>query len=391
VSLPLTLVLLERDTASAAATEESVRRARDVGVLVAADFDALAEILARARATALVVGGDPGGFDPLSVCRRLKGDPALRALPVWIGVEPGDRALKERALDAGADDFVTLPLEAAELVAKARSAGRAADAASRAAAAEAIAATAREELRVTREGVSAMLGTLLEAARPGSTDRGTKVAALALALADRFGIPQPFRPDLEFAARFHFLGRLAAAPPVVDGAPEPWRAAQLAQSILKHVAPLRDAPDVIGSMYENWDGTGHPDHLQQGQIPLRSRMLRVLSDFFDLLESDDALPSEEAHARLAAHAGTRYDPLVLVHLRAVLGETHDGDLRSSCRVVEIQDLRPGMVLADDLTTDSGVKLLARDTVLTPATLGMILRRHRLEPIVPGAVVRRGMG
>jgi hypothetical protein len=47
-----------------------------------------------------------------------------------------------------------------------------------------------------------------------------------------------------------------------------------------------------------------------------------------------------------------------------------------------------MVLAEDLYTDAGLKLLSRGTELTPATLEIIQRRHRAEPILNGAAVRR---
>ena len=46
--------------------------------------------------------------------------------------------------------------------------------------------------------------------------------------------------------------------------------------------------ELIGGIFENWDGTGHPDRLRQGQIPLRSRILRILIDYQGLLQSGAA-------------------------------------------------------------------------------------------------------
>jgi len=80
--------------------------------------------------------------------------------------------------------------------------------------------------------------------------------------------------------------------------------------------------------------------------------------------------------------------MVMVHLRALLSgagehEQHAGDLH-----VPENELLVGMVLAEDLCTDSGIKLLARETRITHATLDLIHRRHQLEPIVHGAAVLR---
>ena len=47
-----------------------------------------------------------------------------------------------------------------------------------------------------------------------------------------------------------------------------------------------------------------------------------------------------------------------------------------------------MVLADDLFTSSGVKLLAKGARLTAGVLDTILRRHRSDPIVHGAWIER---
>jgi hypothetical protein len=90
---------------------------------------------------------------------------------------------------------------------------------------------------------------------------------------------------------------------------------------------------------------------------------------------------------MSERAGTAYDPLVLVHLAAVVEglQASGGAARSA--TIPISELREGMVLAEDLYTESGVKLLKRGTVLTAAALDTIRRRHRFEPILRGAAVR----
>ena len=60
------------------------------------------------------------GIDGYEVCRRLRADPATAFVGVVMITASGEQE-KRRALDAGADDFVTKPFDQAELLARVRS------------------------------------------------------------------------------------------------------------------------------------------------------------------------------------------------------------------------------------------------------------------------------
>jgi hypothetical protein len=167
-----------------------------------------------------------------------------------------------------------------------------------------------------------------------------------------------------------------------------WKYIVGTRAIFSQVEGLAGATELVGALYENWDGSGHPDHLQSGQIPLRSRILRVVVDLFAALGTRVNPSTTEVLEELQDHAGTRYDPMVIVHLRAVLQGANDGDVRGKRVVVPVPELKVGMVLAEDLCSDSGLKLLARSTRLTPQTLEVIRRRHAAEPLANGATITR---
>jgi signal transduction histidine kinase len=64
------------------------------------------------------------GMDGIEVCRRLKSDPQLRAIPVIMLTAKGAEEDVVNGLDAGADDYVTKPFRNSVLSARLRSAVR---------------------------------------------------------------------------------------------------------------------------------------------------------------------------------------------------------------------------------------------------------------------------
>jgi HD-GYP domain-containing protein (c-di-GMP phosphodiesterase class II) len=66
--------------------------------------------------------------------------------------------------------------------------------------------------------------------------------------------------------------------------------------------------------HERWDGTGYPEGLAQGQIPLGARIIFV-ADAFDAMTNDRVyrrkLSIDDALAELERCAGTQFDPNVV--------------------------------------------------------------------------------
>lgn len=60
------------------------------------------------------------GIDGFEVCRRLRADAALGEVPIVMVTALGDRASRLRGLEAGADDFLSKPVDRLELRLRAR-------------------------------------------------------------------------------------------------------------------------------------------------------------------------------------------------------------------------------------------------------------------------------
>lgn len=239
-----------------------------------------------------------------------------------------------------------------------------------------------------------LLAQIVDLSVPGAALRGTETARLAARLAERFEVPEALLRDLSVAARLHEIGKVILAADRTEGeGPEDviegdaWRYAVAAKELLERTDGLETAAELIGGIFENWDGTGHPDRLRQGQIPLRSRILRILIDYQRAVSQGHLTPVAGVE-RLHDYAGTRYDPLAVAYFDAIIRASDQSDWQEARMRVPVCDLAEGMVLSDDLFTSSGVKLLAKGATLGAATLETILRRHRSDPIIHGAWIER---
>jgi response regulator RpfG family c-di-GMP phosphodiesterase len=389
-----TVLLVDDEPLALHAHGEILRLHGGLRVLTASDGDEGLAIARIHRPDLVVSDLRMPGLDGAELCRAIRADRTLEGC-MFVLLTGVQEPSAEIADHVGIDDILLKPVTAVELVAKVRSMLRL--------------KRLHDQLRADKQELERLhraearridqllelLVHLVDLRVPGAATRGAECARLAAELAERFDVPASLRRDLDIAARLLEIGRVVLEAEPGDGeGPEDviegdgWRYAVAARDLLSQTEGLTGAADLVGGTYENWDGTGHPERLRQGQIPLRSRILRAIADLQDLVSRGGGLDPIAAVEALQLHAGTRYDPLVVAYLDATVRASGDRPAGEPRVRVAVGRLRGGMVLADDLCTSSGIKLLAGGAILSEASLETIRRRHRSDPIVHGVWIRR---
>jgi len=146
-----------------------------------------------------------------------------------------------------------------------------------------------------------------------------RVRAYTRYLARRIGFPPALLPALEQGALLHDIGKISVADAILlkpaKLTPEEWTEMRkhpiAGENILKRVPFLRPASAIVRHHHERFDGTGYPDGLKGGEIPLGARLFTV-ADTLDAMTSDRRYRKgpgfEAAQKEVSQGSGKQFDP-----------------------------------------------------------------------------------
>jgi putative two-component system response regulator len=268
-------ILVVEDFAPARRLLETLLTGRGYRVL-AADGGRQALALAAAEPPDMVLTDlkMPGG-DGIELCQALKDKPSTRLIPVVIMTGSSEAGDRMRAIDAGAADFLTKPVEATELEARVRSLVRLKHFTDDLDSAEAV----LRSLALTVEARDAYTGGHCE-----------RLADYAIALGERLAFPAEDLATLQRGGYFHDLGKIAISDAILLK-PGPLTREEylkvqehtvVGDRLCGDLRALRNVRPIVRSHHERLDGSGYPDGLKGDAIPMLAQIIGIV-DVYDAL------------------------------------------------------------------------------------------------------------
>lgn len=272
------------------------------------------------------------GFD---VARKLKENEETRIIPIVMVTALQDLETRIRALEAGADDFLSKPVDKTELQARVHSLVqvKAYNDHMRDYQKELEAEVAKrtEELRKAFETIkTASLDTIYRLSRASEykdEDTGAHIKRMSnysAAVARQRGLSKDDVDTILYAAPMHDAGKIGIPdkillkPGKLD--PEEWEIMKQHTTIGGSILSGSDSgfiklAEVIAlTHHEKWDGSGYPNGLRGTAIPLAGR-IAAIADVFDALTSKrpykEAFSLDKSFAIIREGRGGHFDPEVV--------------------------------------------------------------------------------
>jgi two-component system response regulator RpfG len=264
-------------------------------------------------------------MDGIEFTQWLRKIPTCADVPVVIITCMDDKSVKYRALEVGATDFLTKPIDHHECRARCRNLLRLREQQTiirdRASWLEKEIYAKTRELRLREQE------TLLRLAKAGEyRDQETgghvlRIAQSSRLIAELLGCNEEFCDTIELAAPMHDIGKIGIPDSILlkEGRLNANEAVIMRKHAVMGYNILRDSPShylqsgaTIAWCHHEWyDGTGYPRQLKADEIPLEARIVAV-ADVFDALLSKrpykDPWTVSQAVQHIRSERGQHFDP-----------------------------------------------------------------------------------
>jgi putative two-component system response regulator len=215
-------------------------------------------------------------------------------IPVVLMTGSAERADRVRAAEAGADDFLTKPVDEPELKARVRSLVRL--------------KRYTDDLD-SAESVILSLARTIEARDPCTEGHCERLSRYAVTLGERLGLPEEDLAALHRGGYLHDIGKIAIpdailrkpGPLTPDEYDQMKEHSAIGERMCGSLRFLSRVKPIIRHHHERLDGTGYPDGLRGDEIPRLAQVIGIV-DVFDALTTwrpyKAAVPVPEAVLKL---------------------------------------------------------------------------------------------
>jgi putative two-component system response regulator len=252
--------------------------AHGYSVLVAQDGEEAVEIALRERPDIVLTDVRMPKKDGFEVCRELRSRETTRLTPVILVTGAAETNDKIRAIDAGASEFLSKPIDISELRVRVRSL---------------VQLKRYTDDLDSAEAVLRSLALTIEARDAYTEGHCKRLANYAVALGQRLELPDEDLLTLERGGYFHDIGKIGIPDAVLLKRGKLTKAERqimtqhpvIGERLCGDLRVLHNVRPIVRHHHERLDGSGYPDGLSGDGIPLVAQIIGIV-DVYDAITTN---------------------------------------------------------------------------------------------------------
>jgi putative two-component system response regulator len=272
-----TILVADDQVANRELLEELLTR-RGFKVIAVADGASALLALSRAQVDLVLMDVMMPTLSGFEVCEKIKANPETYLIPVILITALSDRQDRLEGIKAGADDFLSRPIDRIELLARVDSL---------------LKLKYRTDELERAESVLFTLARSIEGKDPYTHGHCERLSDYSTRLGEHLGLSEEQLVALRRAGTVHDIGKIAV-PDAILLKPsrlteDEWKLVYehpvVGERICAPLKSFRLVLPIIRHHHEKFDGSGYPDRLRGEEIPLTARVLQIV-DVYDALTTD---------------------------------------------------------------------------------------------------------
>jgi putative two-component system response regulator len=334
-------------------------------------------------------------LDGMEFCRHIRNTPETASAFFLFLTAEKDEKLKVQAFECGADDYIEKSTPPVILTSKIRAFLRIKQLQNELVDEKEKLAGANQILERNFKELTQILLKIIDVRVPGAADRAQAAKETARFICRKMGTDDEETGRILFGAQLHEIGKIGLPDTIADKSKNSMvmndrsiynQHPVIGSLIISTISGFKTSADAIYHQYENFDGTGTPEGLIGNEIPPGARILRGIVLQSDLCRSgygrDDIL------SEIRQSANRILDPTVASSLAQYIVENDREFAANKCKIA-LDELKPGMVIAEDVYAASGVKLIPKHVRIQDRMIQVLMDRNDTDPIIGGVYVMIG--
>lgn len=249
-----------------------------------------------------------------------------------------------------------------------------------------------EDLKQSHLATLNICSNLIENHLPHYRGHANKVAELSKSIALVLKLSEADINTIYYAGHLYALGKIALPKDILS---LPFRTLKKEMRVIFEQYPIIGSTALMGSPHNNlekiaeiilthreaYNGKGYPHQLSADDIPLGAKILYAAIDYEQLqmgLLLPEKLTNFQAFELIKASKGVLYDPIVVDAFAEVVAKLPPDSFKPvNEKIMTPESLKPGMKLARDVLSSTGMLLLPKEIVLDQKAINNLTKLQNI--------------